>query len=168
MIVSAAEGQLEVVRLLLDSKADIHAADNVPQSARPPQCPAASSRPLHRAPSCVVPVCIRSSRVALPLFSTHSGLPYPMLQYFVAASLSFSLAFSLFTFCLSETLLALSFHLLYVNIGVCACALKNYNLSLNIFTLFLLFLTSFLPCSFSYFLYTYKHIYIYIKIYNAF
>jgi hypothetical protein len=33
---SAEKGHMEVARLLLDSKADIHAADKVPRSGPPP------------------------------------------------------------------------------------------------------------------------------------
>ena len=43
---SAQNGHIEVARLLLDSKADIHAATEVPRSGPPPACAAAASRPV--------------------------------------------------------------------------------------------------------------------------
>ena len=49
LMVSAQDGHMEVARLLLDSKADIHAADKVPRSGPlwtgSSACAAAASRP---------------------------------------------------------------------------------------------------------------------------
>ncbi len=50
LYVSAGSGHVEVARLLLESKADIHAADTVPRSAPAPPWAAAASRALHRTP----------------------------------------------------------------------------------------------------------------------
>jgi hypothetical protein len=65
LIQSAQNGHLEVARLLLDSKADTHAATKVPRSALPPLAifPAAASRPLNRDPP-------RAAGIDVPIWCT--------------------------------------------------------------------------------------------------
>ena len=50
LYMSAQNGHVEVARVLLESKADIHAASTVPRSGPPPLLAAAGSRPLYRTP----------------------------------------------------------------------------------------------------------------------